>query len=216
MPEQLQKAESRARDPRQNGGNVFLGKKEALLDVANFDFNTFLAVDVNPADFYKKVRELVWHCKTNGVTDSFSCKSRYGYTGHRVIDVGEFSMTEVDHRTHMAFCPLGPPVSDVVFSVKDGKLNYSVGEDDIKACEGIGNNGWGDSNIYIENRKLNKSTFLGDLMVHLLEAHDFCEGQGTRFRFDPLYNLYVLGMIKPETYESFRAERERLYNPGLA
>jgi hypothetical protein len=215
-PGQLQMAQLRAQDPKQNGGNVFLGKKEALLDVANFDFETFRLLGINPSDFAKKVRQIVWDCQTECADSGYRRSSRYGYTGHAIIDIDDFSLTEVKHRARMAFCPLGPGVSEVSFSATDGKLNYTFGQDDIKACEGIGNHAWGASNIYIENRKLGKSTFLGDLLVHLLEAHEFCQGQGTKYRFDPLYNLYVLGMIKPETYEEFRAQRERLYNPGLA
>jgi hypothetical protein len=215
-PRQLGIAEARMRDPKQNGGNVFLGRKEALLDVGAFDFETFRAVDVNPADFSKKVCQLVWDCQTAGASSERRVRARYGYTGDKVFDIDDLTLTEVDHRARMAFCPLGPPVTDVIFSAASGRLTWQTGEDDLKACEGIGDHGWGSSNIYIENRKLGRSTFLGDLLVHLMEAHEFYEGQGTKYRFDPLYNLYVLGMIEPKAYESFRAERERLHNPELA
>jgi hypothetical protein len=216
-PEQLRIADARMRDPKQNGGNVFLGRKDApLYDVATFDFMTWQALDTNPTDFYARVRRLVWDCQTECAGSQYRGSSRYGHTGHVIVDIDDLSLTEVEHRTRRAFCPFGPPVTGVRFSAKEGKLTWDTGEDDIRACEGIGDHGWGCSNIYIENRRLNASTFLGDLLVHLLEAHDFCEGQGTKYRFDPLYNLYVLGMIRPETYDAFRAGRERLYDPALA
>jgi hypothetical protein len=211
-PRKLKALEARMRAPKYTGA-VFLGRKECLLEGCDYDRETLRRIGKSPEDISSRLSELTRSYEGECMRAGSFSKAGYDSYGGRVLHEAGLVISGVHYTTYPEFCPFGPEVKVIDWSPSRGLLiELDSGVDHLQAC--AGQQDFGRWDFFVERADNGERIFFGDLVIHLIEAHHFFEGQVTKYRLDPLRAAYVLGIIDEKKYTSEKS-RERLYDPKM-